>query len=90
VGEALAYAGHAPQSPNRLQRRPELETLLGPADATPESEDCLTLRGFHAAGRSIGQAHLRWSIDGVPDTRYSTTAPGQAQHRADPRIEIGR
>ena len=43
VRNALAYAGHAPQSPNRPKRRPELETLLGPADTTPESEDCLTL-----------------------------------------------
>jgi para-nitrobenzyl esterase len=41
--DALAYAGHAPQSPNRPKRRPELETILGPADTTPESEDCLTL-----------------------------------------------
>jgi len=43
VRDALAYAGHAPQSPNRPKRRPELETVLGPADATPEGEDCLTL-----------------------------------------------
>ena len=41
--DAIAYAGHALQSPNRPKRRPELETLLGPADTTPESEDCLTL-----------------------------------------------
>jgi len=43
VRDALAYAGHAPQSPNRAKRRPELATILGPADATPEGEDCLTL-----------------------------------------------
>ena len=43
VREALAYQGHAPQSPNRAKRRPELETILGPADTTPEGEDCLTL-----------------------------------------------
>ena len=43
VRDALAYAGHAPQSPNRPKRRPELENLLGPADTTPEGEDCLTL-----------------------------------------------
>ena len=43
VRDALTYAGHALQSPNRAKRRPELETLLGPADMTPESEDCLTL-----------------------------------------------
>ena len=41
--DALAYAGHAPQSPNRPKRRPGLETILGPADTTPEGEDCLTL-----------------------------------------------
>lgn len=41
--DCVAYAGHALQSPNRPKRRPVLETLLGPADATPESEDCLTL-----------------------------------------------
>lgn len=41
--DALGYAGHAPQSPNRPKRRAALETILGPADATPESEDCLTL-----------------------------------------------
>ncbi len=43
VRDALAYAGHAPQSPNRPKRRSELETILGPADTTPEGEDCLTL-----------------------------------------------
>jgi peptide/nickel transport system substrate-binding protein len=41
--DALAYAGHGPQSPNRPKRRPGLETILGPADMTPEGEDCLTL-----------------------------------------------
>lgn len=43
VREALAYRGHAPQLPGRPERRPELQTILGPADTTPESEDCLTL-----------------------------------------------
>ena len=43
VREALAYARRAWQLPNRPKRRPVLETLLGPADTTPESEDCLTL-----------------------------------------------
>jgi para-nitrobenzyl esterase len=43
VREALAYAGRASQLPNRPKRRPILETLLGPTDTTPESEDCLTL-----------------------------------------------
>ncbi len=43
VRDALAYAGRAWQLPNRPKRRPALETLLGPADTTPEGEDCLTL-----------------------------------------------
>ncbi len=43
VRDALAYAGHAWQLPNRPKRRPVLETLLGPADTTPEGEDCPTL-----------------------------------------------
>ena len=43
VRDAIAYAGRAWQLPNRPKRRPVLETLLGPADATPEGEDCLTL-----------------------------------------------
>jgi len=43
VRDALAYAGRAWQLPNRPKRRPVLETLLGPADTTPEGEDCLTL-----------------------------------------------
>src|SRR6476619_3138243 len=43
VRDALTYAGHAWQLPIRPKRRPVLETLLGPADATPEGEDCLSL-----------------------------------------------
>ena len=43
VRDALAYTGRAWQLPNRPKRRPALETLLGPADTTPEGEDCLTL-----------------------------------------------
>src|SRR4051812_17994768 len=43
VRDALDSRGHAPQLPGRPERRPELRTILGPADATPESEDCLTL-----------------------------------------------
>src|SRR6266851_3563672 len=43
VRDAFAYAGHALQSPSRPKPRPELETILGPPDTTPEGEDCLTL-----------------------------------------------
>jgi len=43
VRDALVYPGRAWQLPNRPKRRPALETLLGPADTTPEGEDCLTV-----------------------------------------------
>jgi para-nitrobenzyl esterase len=43
VREALAYGGRSWQLPNRPQRRAVLETLLGPPDTTPETEDCLSL-----------------------------------------------
>ena len=43
VRDALAYGGRSWQLPNRPKRRAVLETLLGPADATPETEDCLAL-----------------------------------------------
>jgi para-nitrobenzyl esterase len=43
VRDAVAYAGRAWQLPNRPKRRAALETLLGPADTTPEGEDCLSL-----------------------------------------------
>jgi para-nitrobenzyl esterase len=41
--DALAYHGQAPQSPAKPKRRSEMDNILGPADATPEVEDCLTL-----------------------------------------------
>ncbi len=43
IREATSYQAQAPQLPGRPERRPELRTILGPADASPESEDCLTL-----------------------------------------------
>ena len=43
VRDALAYGSRAWQLPDRPKRRAVLETLLGPADTMPESEDCLTL-----------------------------------------------
>ncbi|MGE0259840.1 MAG: carboxylesterase/lipase family protein [Alphaproteobacteria bacterium] len=43
VRDATSYHAQAPQLPGRPERRPELRTILGPADASPESEDCLTL-----------------------------------------------
>ena len=41
--DVLAYHGQAPQSPAKPKRRSEMDNILGPADATPEVEDCLTL-----------------------------------------------
>ena len=41
--DALAYRGQAPQSPAKVKRRSEMDNILGPADGTPEVEDCLTL-----------------------------------------------
>lgn len=43
VRDALAYCGQAPQLPGRPERRPELRTILGPVDTTPEGENCLSL-----------------------------------------------
>src|SRR5579871_394946 len=43
VRAATGFAGRAWQLPNRPARRAVLETLLGPADTTAETEDCLTL-----------------------------------------------
>ncbi len=43
VRDALAYHGKAPQSPAQVKRRPEMDNILGPADNSPETEDCLTL-----------------------------------------------
>ena len=41
--EATQYAAKSPQSTARGARRPELADFSGAADASPESEDCLTL-----------------------------------------------
>src|SRR3954452_3775283 len=43
IREVASYHAQAPQMPGRPERRPELRTILGPANTSPESEDCLTL-----------------------------------------------
>ncbi len=43
VRDATANAGRAPQAGLRAPTRPELETFSGAPDASPDSEDCLTL-----------------------------------------------
>ncbi len=43
VREALAHVAQSPQSRVGFGRRQELEHFASPPDATPESEDCLTL-----------------------------------------------
>ena len=66
VREALAYAGRAWQLPNRLKRRPALETLLGPADATPETEDCLSLNVWtHGLGDGAKRPVMVWLHGGA-------------------------
>ena len=57
IRDALAYRGQAPQSPAKVKRRSEMDNILGPADGTPEVEDCLTLNiwtpGLGAAKRPV-------------------------------------
>jgi para-nitrobenzyl esterase len=43
VREALALGGRAPQWQGAPTRRPGMATLLGPVDASPETEECLNL-----------------------------------------------
>ena len=43
IRDATAYAGRSPQAGLRAATRPELETFSGTPDASPDSEDCLTL-----------------------------------------------
>ncbi|HTZ35281.1 MAG TPA: carboxylesterase family protein [Stellaceae bacterium] len=56
VRDALAYRGRAPQGA-QAKRRAEMDNILGPADTTPETEDCLTLNvwtpGLDAAKRPV-------------------------------------
>jgi para-nitrobenzyl esterase len=66
VRDALAYTGRAWQLPNRPKRRPVLETLLGPADTTPESEDCLTLNLWTPGlGEGAGRPVMVWLHGGA-------------------------
>jgi para-nitrobenzyl esterase len=66
VREAVGYAGRAWQLPNRPKRRAALETLLGPADATPESEDCLTLNIWTPGlGNGAGRPVMVWLHGGA-------------------------
>src|SRR3984893_7200271 len=66
VREALAYAGRAWQLPNRPARRPALETLLGPADTTPEGEDCLSLNVWTSGlGDGIKRPVMVWLHGGA-------------------------
>jgi para-nitrobenzyl esterase len=57
IFDALGYRGRAPQWQAGPTRRPGMATLLGPADTTPETEDCLTLNfwtpGLDGARRPV-------------------------------------
>src|ERR1044072_2618901 len=50
IREAVSSQAQAPQLPGRPERRPELRTILGPADTSSESEDCLTLNVWTPGG----------------------------------------
>jgi para-nitrobenzyl esterase len=43
VRSCAAFTGRAPQAGLRAPTRPELENFSGPADPSPETEDCLTV-----------------------------------------------
>src|SRR6202011_5274329 len=66
VRAAVAYHGHAPQLPGRPERRPELRTILGPPDTTPEGEDCLTLNVWTPGlGDGAGRPVMVWLHGGA-------------------------
>jgi para-nitrobenzyl esterase len=87
VRDALAYAGHAWQLPNRPKRRPVLETLLGPADATPEGEDCLTLNlwtpGLGDRGRRPVMVWLHGGAFGYGSGNRAVTDGANLARRGD-------
>src|SRR4051794_30903537 len=71
IRDAASYHAQAPQLPGRPERRPELRTILGPADTSPESEDCLTLNvwtpgvGPGAATNSAKRPVMVWLHGGA-------------------------
>jgi para-nitrobenzyl esterase len=65
VREASAYRGRAPQSPGRPERRPELQTILGPADTTQETEDCLTLNVWTPGLDGVKRPVMVWLHGGA-------------------------
>jgi para-nitrobenzyl esterase len=65
VRDALGYHGQAPQLPGRPERRPELRTLLGPPDASPETEDCRTLNVWTPGGGEPGRPVMVWLHGGA-------------------------
>ncbi len=66
VRDALEYRGRAPQLPGRPERRPELRAMLGPADTTPEGEDCLTLNVWTPGlGTAIKRPVMVWLHGGA-------------------------
>ncbi len=87
VRDALAYAGRAWQLPNRPKRRPVLETLLGPADATPEGEDCLTLNvwtpGLGGGGKRPVMVWLHGGAFGYGSGNRAVTDGANLARRGD-------
>jgi para-nitrobenzyl esterase len=66
IRDATAYAGHAPQMGLRSATRPELADLYGPGDASPPSEDCLTVNVWTpAAGDGARRPVMVWLHGGA-------------------------
>jgi para-nitrobenzyl esterase len=86
VRDALAYHGQAPQLPGRPERRPELRTILGPADTTPQGEDCLTLNVWTPAigtGRRPVMVWLHGGAFAYGSGNRAVTVGGNLARRGD-------
>ena len=65
VRDALDYTGKAPQAGLRAATRPELETLSGVPDPSPETEDCLTVNVWTPAADGAKRPVMVWFHGGA-------------------------
>ncbi|MGE0225375.1 MAG: carboxylesterase/lipase family protein [Acetobacteraceae bacterium] len=65
VRDATEYAGKAPQAGLRAATRPELETLSGIPDPSPETEDCLTVNVWTPAPDGAKRPVMVWFHGGA-------------------------
>jgi len=65
VRDATEHSGKAPQAGLRNPTRPELETLSGQPDPSPETEDCLTLNVWTPAADSAKRPVMVWFHGGA-------------------------